>query len=101
MESFYGGSILIMDPKEKKWLETFQKFFAIAVDQPAFHNSGALEKIINSYPDTPEAKAELMGLYRQHRAEKDKELYGVEFKDTVDEDEGVLNNESTPLNRIE
>ncbi len=78
-----------MDPEEHKWLERFQRFFAIAVDQPTIYESGALDRIIVSYPETDEADNSLVTMYRTHRAEKDDELYGVELADVVDAKEGA------------
>ncbi len=89
METFYSGSILTMDPDEHKWLERFQRFFAIAVDQPTIYESGALDRIIDNYPETDEADNSLVTMYRSHRAEKDDELYGVKLTDVVDATEGA------------
>src|SRR3989344_5187535 len=37
METFYNKSILIQDPQHKHWVESFQKFFAVAVANSYFH----------------------------------------------------------------
>jgi len=87
LETFYNKSILILDPKEKRWLEVFQKFFAIGVENPSLYQSGALDRIVSSYPEGEEAEESLRRLYRGHRAGKDEELYNVRLKDVVGEDE--------------
>jgi len=90
LETFYNKSILALDPKEKRWLEVFQKFFAIAVETPRLHASGVLERIVSSlalsYPDGDGVDRELESMYRLHRAEKDDELYGVKLTDIVEEE---------------
>lgn len=111
LETFYNHSILALDPKEKRWLEVFQKFFAIAVDTPRLRQSRVLERMVSSiattYPGGSSAGAndlplprsdinhssegnsldkELEEMYRLHRAEKDDELYGVKLTEIVREE---------------
>ena len=111
LETFYNKSILALDPKEKRWLEVFQKFFAIAVETPRLHKSGVLERMVSSfvtsYPDSngdginsnnplprstefrtakEDVDKELENMYRMHRAEKDEELYGVKLTNIVEEE---------------
>jgi anaerobic magnesium-protoporphyrin IX monomethyl ester cyclase len=83
LDSFYSGSILALDPKEKRWLEVFHKFFAIAVDDPQMYKSGALEKRMEPYLNGEYEGEELGKRYRAHRAEKDEELYGVKLENVV------------------
>ena len=40
LETFYNRSILVQDPEHKRWLEGFQKWFALAVANPQIYNSG-------------------------------------------------------------
>ena len=88
METFYDKSILALDPEEKRWMEVFQKFFAIAVENPLLYTSGDLERIILSHSNNgEEADEELRRMYRSHRAKKDEELYGVKLEHVVGEDE--------------
>ncbi|MBS3091792.1 B12-binding domain-containing radical SAM protein [Candidatus Pacearchaeota archaeon] len=86
METFYNKTILIQDPQHKRWLELFQKFFAIAVANPQIYQSGVLDKIIATYPKGEEANKELEHMYRLHRAEADEKLYGVKLKEIVMEE---------------
>jgi len=85
-ETFYNRSILIKDPAHKRWLERFQKFFAIAVANPQMHSSGVLERIMGSYPEGEDAERDLEHMYREHRAQSDEELYGVKLTDVVMEE---------------
>ena len=84
--NFYNKTILIQDPQHKRWLELFQKFFAIAVANPQIYQSGVLDKIIATYPKGEEANKELEHMYRLHRAEADEKLYGVKLKEIVMEE---------------
>ena len=86
LETFYNKSILVQDPEQKRWLEMFQKFFAIAVANPQMYESGVLERIIKSYPIGEEADKELEHMYRAHRAKADEELYGVKLEEIVMEE---------------
>ena len=88
METFYNHSILANDPKEKRWMEVFQKFFAIAVENPEIYHSGKLEKMMEPYLASNNGDdEELREMYRAHRAKKDEELYGVKLTNIVDKDE--------------
>lgn len=86
VSDFYRGSILILNPEHKKWLETFQKFFALAVSSPSIYTSGVLEKIIKTYPYSEKNNNELELMYRAHRAKSDEELYGVKLNEIVMEE---------------
>ena len=111
LETFYNKSILALDPREKRWLEVFQKFFAIAVETPRLYKSGVLERVVSSlastystdlqtnesdnsplprttsfHPGSDGIDKELENMYRLHRAEKDQELYGVKLNDIVEEE---------------
>ena len=82
--TFYNHSILVNDPAERRWMEVFQKFFAIAVEKPILYGSGELNKMMDPYLKDPSKDlTELEGRYREHRNKKDEELYGVRFKDFV------------------
>ena len=86
LETFYNRSILVQDPEHKRWLEGFQKWFALAVANPQIYNSGVLERVINSYPEEKAAEKDLEHMYREHRAKADEELYGVKITDVVMEE---------------
>jgi len=89
-ETFYNKTILSMDQKEKRWLEFFQKFFAISIETPRLYHSGVLERILSSlatsYPKENNIDKELENMYRMHRAQKDEELYGVKLEEIVEEE---------------
>ena len=85
--TFYNGSILIMDPEEKKRLEVFQSFFAIAVENPELYRSGELERMMLPHIQNGGSNAELREMYRKHRDRLDEVLYGVKFRDVVTADE--------------
>jgi radical SAM superfamily enzyme YgiQ (UPF0313 family) len=86
LETFYNKSILVQDPEENRWLELFQKFFAIAVQNPQIHESGVLERTIQNYPRGEVIDKELENMYRSHRAIADEELYGVKLEEIVMEE---------------
>ncbi len=87
MSTFYNGTILSLDPEQKHWLHTFQKFGALATLVPQLYTSGVLEKIINSYPKNGQhVDKELEQMYREHRAKADEELYGVKLEEVVMEE---------------
>lgn len=80
-ETMYNRSILIMDDEQKDWLEGFQKFFAIAVEEK--WTPQKVDKTIETYSKGGSNQEELETMYRTHRAEKDEELYGVKLTDVV------------------
>ena len=110
METMYNKSILALDPKEKRWLEFFQKFFAIAVETPRIYQSGVLDatisSLVSSYPEDNNIINEnnplprnthnssngigidkkLENMYRMHRAAADERLYGVKLEEIVKEE---------------
>jgi anaerobic magnesium-protoporphyrin IX monomethyl ester cyclase len=83
LESFYDKSILALDPKHKRWLEVFQKFFAIAVQNPEIYTSGKLNEMMKPFLDSEDKDEELKKMYRQHRAGVDEVLYGVKLEEVV------------------
>ncbi|MDP2629040.1 MAG: hypothetical protein Q8P15_04060 [Nanoarchaeota archaeon] len=86
--TFYNHSILVNEPSEKRWMEVFQKFFAIAVENPKLYESGKLDRMMKPYLDNPNKDLkELEHMYREHRAQADERLYGVKFKDVVQEED--------------
>lgn len=86
LETFYNKSIMVQNPEQKRWLESFQKFFAIAVEVPQLYNSGVLEKIVSNYHQWNGTGRELEHMYRLHRAKTDEELYGVKLEEVVMEE---------------
>jgi len=80
-DTFYSGSILALEPEYKRWLEVFHKFFAIGVDEQL--SISDLEKRMKPYLKDDSRDHELAEMYRDHRNQKDEELYGVKFKATV------------------
>jgi anaerobic magnesium-protoporphyrin IX monomethyl ester cyclase len=80
-DTFYSGSILTLDPKHKRWLEVFHKFFAIGVDEQL--DISDLEKRMEPYLKDDSRDHELAEIYQEHRKRKDEELYGFKFKETV------------------
>ena len=82
-------------------MDIFQKFFAIAVENPHLYHSGVLCRILSNYPEGEKADEELRNLYRNHRASRDEELYGVKFKDVVKGTEGAKPIGINPLPRID
>lgn len=80
-DTFYSGSILALDPKQKRWLEVFHKFFAIGVDEKI--PISKLEKMMEPYLKDDSRDDEIKKMYREHRNRKDEILYDVKFKATV------------------
>jgi anaerobic magnesium-protoporphyrin IX monomethyl ester cyclase len=80
-DTFYSGSILALNPEQKRWMEVFHKFFAIGVDEklPMYE----LEKRMKPYFEDDSKDHELARMYREHRNHKDEELYGFKPRATV------------------
>lgn len=81
-DTFYRGSILILDPAQKRWLEVFHKLFAIGVDENLPVED--LEKRMAPFLQGDSRLQELEEMYRAHRHIKDEELYGVTLPTTFE-----------------
>ncbi len=82
LDTFYRGSILALDPAQKRWLEVFHKFFAIGVDENLPIDQ--LERRMAPYLMDSSRDSELEEMYRAHRHQKDEVLYGVKLGTRVE-----------------
>lgn len=87
-ETFYNRTLLIMNEEQKDWLEGFQKFFAIAVEEK--WSPEKVDQVIGAHAKGGSTMEELEEMYRTHRAEKDNELYGIKLTNVVMKEKATL-----------